>query len=163
MGIRYLKSDDQLISSYTGFNMLTRRNQQLQKDTVGYLPTTDSAATQMNTSFEISNKPNSIKNTLNLLKNDCCYKSRNLSKTQSKLVGSTEIIRGIISQIGDLYTTSVFVAVISQIFAVARLRNTIIESKVIAEGSIEKTLNGKYYNRAVHLHKPMFEACMTLI
>ena len=38
---RYLNRDVQTVSSWTGFNMLTRRNKQVQKDTVGYLPTID--------------------------------------------------------------------------------------------------------------------------
>ena len=50
---RYLNRDDQLVSSWTGFNMLARRNESVLKDTVGYLPTIDSPATQMNTVYEI--------------------------------------------------------------------------------------------------------------
>ena len=39
----------------------------------------------------------------------------------------------------------------------------IIESNVIAEGSSDKVLSGKLYNRSVRFHKLMFEACVRLI
>ena len=54
-------------------------------------------------------------------------------------------------------------AVIGHRFGAAGLRDIVIESKVIGEGSVEKTLNRKPYNRALHFHKFMFEACMRLI
>ena len=37
------------------------------------------------------------------------------------------------------------------------------ESNVIAEGSSDKVLSGKHYNRSVRFHKLMFEACVRLI
>ena len=40
--------------------MLARRNDNVQNDTVGYLPTIDSPATQMSTLFEILNQANSV-------------------------------------------------------------------------------------------------------
>ena len=54
-------------------------------------------------------------------------------------------------------------AVIGQCFSAAGLRDIVIESKVIAEESVEKILSGKHYNRAVRFHKLIFETCMRLI
>ena len=63
---QYLNRDVQTVSTRTGFNMLTRRKKQVQKDVVGYLPTIDAPATQMNTIFKILNNANSVKNAFNL-------------------------------------------------------------------------------------------------
>ena len=63
---RYSCRDLQCVSSWTGFNMLTRRNEYVLKDFVGYLPTIDSPATQMNTVYEVLCKANAIKDNLNL-------------------------------------------------------------------------------------------------
>ena len=38
-----------------------------------------------------------------------------------------------------------------------------IESDAIAEGSIERVLNGKNYNRSLCLHKIFYEALMILL
>ena len=38
-----------------------------------------------------------------------------------------------------------------------------VESGVIAEGSINKVLDGKQYNRDVRLHKPTHETPMRLV
>ena len=48
-------------------------------------------------------------------------------------------------------------------FGDAGLQDLVIESNVIAEGSTEKVLNGKHYNRGIRFHKLMFEACFRLI
>ena len=43
--------------------------------------------------------------------------------------------------------------VIGSRFGDARLRELAVQSDVLAEGSVDKVLNGKQYNRAVRLHK----------
>ena len=40
----------------------------------------------------------------------------------------------------------------------AGLRELEVQSEVVAEGSIERVLEGKNYNRAVRLHKMVYEA-----
>jgi len=47
-------------------------------------------------------------------------------------------------------------------FRDAGLRDLAVESGVIAEGSINKVLDGKQYNRGVRLHKLTYEALMRL-
>ena len=51
---------------------------------------------------------------------------------------------------------------IGKLFGDAGLRDLAVESGVIAEGSINKILDGKQYNRAVRLHKLTYEALMRL-
>ena len=43
------------------------------------------------------------------------------------------------------------------------LREIIIESNVIAEGSVEKIISGKHYNRGMRFHNLMYESCFRLI
>ena len=51
---------------------------------------------------------------------------------------------------------------IGKMFGDAALRDIAVQSGVIAEGSINKVLEGKQYNRAVGFHKFMNEALMRL-
>ena len=45
----------------------------------------------------------------------------------------------------------------------AGLRDVVIESGVIEEGSVDGILTGKACNRTVRFHKLMYETCMRLI
>ena len=53
--------------------------------------------------------------------------------------------------------------VIGTRFGDAGLRELAIESDAIAEGSVERVLNGKNYNRSLCLRKIFFEALMILL
>ena len=48
-------------------------------------------------------------------------------------------------------------------FGDAGLREVAIQSDLVAGGSIDSVLNGKIYNRAVRLHKIVYEALMKLL
>ena len=61
------------------------------------------------------------------------------------------------------HTICVLLSIIGKWFGPAGLRDIIIESGVIEEGSVEAVLNGKAYNRAVRFHKLMYEACTRLV
>lgn len=160
---RYLNSEAQKISSWTGFNMLARKNHQVLQDTIGYLPTIDSPATEMNTVFEILKKADSYKNALNLKSMIIVMDQAIYAKAIEITWKHQDLFADIVLRLGTFHTSCVLMAVIGLRFGSAGLRDVIIESKVIAEGSVEKTLNGKHYNRAVRFHKLMFEACMRLV
>ena len=48
-------------------------------------------------------------------------------------------------------------------FGEAGLRELAIESEAVAEGSTDRVMSGKHYNRAVRLHKVTYEALMRLL
>ena len=160
---QYLNRNVQTLSSWTGFNMLTRRNKQVQKDTVGYLPTIDAPATQMNTLFEILNNANSIKKALTLKSMVVVIDQAIHAQTIEISWKHQELFQDLVLRLGICHTIGMLLAVIGQRVGAAGLRDIIVKSKVIAEGSVEKILNGKHYNRAVRFQKLMFEACMMLI
>ena len=56
------------------------------------------------------------------------------------------------------YTICNFLGIIGKRFLDAGLRDLAVESEVIAEGSVERVLNGQQYNRGVRLHKLLYEA-----
>lgn len=51
-------------------------------------------------------------------------------------------------------------SIIGKMFGREGLRNLAVESRVIAEGSLDKVLEGKQYNQGVRLHKLCYEALM---
>ena len=64
---RYFNKEKQNISSWTGFNIETRRENLVLWDTGGYLPTIDSSATAMNTIYKVLMKARQTKDELKLL------------------------------------------------------------------------------------------------
>ena len=59
----------------------------------------------------------------------------------------------IILRMGTFHTTMTLLAIIGKWFQDAGLRDTCIESGIIAEGSVSDVLGGIMYNRAVRVHK----------
>ena len=62
----FLKCSNQSVSSWTGFNIITRNSNDLTEDAVGYLPTIDASATSMNTVLEILTNDKLIRDALQL-------------------------------------------------------------------------------------------------
>ena len=54
---------------------------------------------------------------------------------------------------GGFHLIMMLLGVIGTRFDDASLRELAVESDAIAEGSTERVLNGKNYNRSLHLHK----------
>ena len=74
-----------------------------------------------------------------------------------------DLFADIIPRLGAFHTISCLLSVIGKRFSPAGLRDVIIESGVIEEGSVDGILTGKAYDRTVRFHKLMYEACMRLI
>ena len=64
--------------------------------------------------------------------------------------------------IGNFHSICKLLSTIGKIFGDAELRDLAVESGVIAEGSINKVIEGKQYNRDVRLHKLTYETLMRL-
>ena len=66
----------------------------------------------------------------------------------------------IILRMGTFHTIMTLLATIGKLFQDAGLRDTCIESRIIAEGSVSGALEGRMYNRAVRVHKYIYEALL---
>ena len=64
---------------------------------------------------------------------------------------------------GVFHTACTTLSIIGKRFQDAGLRDLCVESSVMAEGSVAGVLDGRRYNRAVRLHKLMYEALMGLV
>ena len=63
---------------------------------------------------------------------------------------------------GAFHTMCTLLAIIGKRFQDAGLRDLYVESGVIAEGSVSGVMEGRKYNRAVRLHKLVYEALLRL-
>lgn len=65
--------------------------------------------------------------------------------------------------IGVFHLLMTLLAIIGSLLGDACLRDIAVQSEVVSEGSIDSVLSGKHYNRAVRLHKIMYEAIVQLL
>ena len=64
---------------------------------------------------------------------------------------------------GVFHILMMFMGILYKRFADAGLQDTLVQSSVVAEGSVEQALKGKSYNRGVRLYKLFYETLIRLI
>ena len=109
---------------------------------IAYLDTTDSPATDLK-----------IRDRLNLKVVPCVFDQSFYAKTIEVFWKNRQLFEHLIIMMGGFHLIMMLLGVISTRFGDAGLRELAIESDAIAEGSIERVLNGKNYNRSLCLHK----------
>jgi hypothetical protein len=153
---------NQNIPSWTGFNIKVSDADNAVPDNLGYLPTINAPATNMSTVLEILTQCTQIIHELKLGKLVCVF-------DQALYVKATEIkwklsdkFDDVIIRMGAFHTTCTLLAIIGKRFQDAGLKDICIEAGIIAEGSIGSVLDGRMYNRAVRVHKLMYEALLRI-
>ena len=147
----------QNISSWTGFNITIRRENIVLRDTVGYLPTIHFPASTMNTIYEVLMNTRHTKDELKLkhvviIFDQVIYYFKAVEITWKH----RDLLFDIVPRLGVFHTISCLLSVIGKLFLPADLRDVIIESGVIEEGSLDRVLNGKAYNWIFKFHKLMY-------
>ena len=156
--VRLHASEKQSVPSWTGFNILVRNDHEVVKDNVGYLPTINAPATNMSTVYEVLTKSLQVKDTLNLQSIVVVFDQALYAKATEIKWKHREQFKDLVLRMGVFHTICTFLSVIGKRFQDAGLRDVIIESGVIAKGSVSGVLEGRTYNRAIRCHKLMFEA-----
>ena len=139
---RYLKREDQTVSSWTGFNIQTRKDNCVLKDSIEYLPTIDSPATAMNTVYKILTEAVKTKESLDLGSIVVVFDQAIHAKALDIMWKNVEQFISAIPRLGAFHTTMVLLNIIGNRFGNAGLKDVIIESGVIEEGSTKKVLDG---------------------
>ncbi|KAL1262233.1 hypothetical protein QQF64_007498 [Cirrhinus molitorella] len=150
------------VCSWTGFNILTHNDKSVQEDNIGYLPTINAPATQLSTVHEVLHQSISIMKSLQLNNIVVVFDQALYAKAAEITWKHQELFKNIILRMGVFHTTCTFMATIGKRFADAGLRDLCVEAGVIADGSVSGVIDGHRYNRAVRLHKLLYEAFLRL-
>lgn len=159
---RLVHPDNQITPSWTGFNIRTRDQTLISEDIVGYLPTINAPATELTTVFEILKQSDLIRKQLSLESLVLVLDQALYAKAVEIAWKHKELFSKIIFRMGTFHTIMNILGIIGKRFQDAGLKDVCIESGIVAEGSIKGVLEGKQYNRAVRLHKCVYEALMRL-
>ena len=152
-----------LIPGWTGLNIKVCYRVVVVESTIGYLDTTDSPATDLKTAYEVLSGGCEIKNRIQLSAVVCVLDQAFYAKAMEVYWEHKELFDGIVIMMGGFHLLLMLLGVIGSRFRDAGHRELAVQSNVVAEGSVDKSLNGKQYNRGVHLHKCVYEALMRLL
>ena len=142
---------------------MTRDKLAVNQDTVGYLPTINAPAAAMNTVIEVLTQALKIKESLGLKEIVCVFDQALYAKAADITWKHPEKFQPIVLRMGVFHTMCNFLGVIGKRCLDAGLRDLAVEPEVIAEGSVDRVLNGQQYNRGVRLHKLLYEALKRLV
>ena len=65
--------------------------------------------------------------------------------------------------LGIFHLLMMYIGTLNKQFSDAKLKDALIQSSIIAEGSIDSALRGKCYNRCVRLYKTAYECLLHLV
>ena len=160
--VRHENRKSQCIPSWTGFNIMTRDQEIVSEDKLGYLPTINAPATNLSTVNEVLMQSLSIAKKLALEDIAVCFDQALYSKACEIVWKEPEKLRPVVLTMGTFHTICNLMSIIGKRFTDAGLRDIAVESGVLAEGSVDAALESRQYNRAVHLHKLVYEALLRM-
>ena len=161
--VRLVDVENQKINGWTGFNIRTRNNVSVSQDSIGYLPTVNAPATNMSTVHEVLDRAVKIKDALDIEELVCVFDQALYSKAAEIKWKHPDEFNAVILRMGAFHTICNLLAIIGKRFKDAGLRDIVVESGIIAEGSIDRVMEGRKYNRGVRLHKLIYEALLRLM
>ena len=68
----------------------------------------------------------------------------------------------VVLRLGAFQICNTFLAVLGKRFGEAGLQDLLVESGVVAAGSVQAVLDGRHYNRGIRAHKLVWEALSRL-
>ena len=162
--VRKLKTHPSLlVPGWTGLNIKVRGNVVVVESTIGYLDTLDSPAADLKTAYEVLSRGCEIRDRLQLKAVACVFDQAFYAKAMEVYWKHKTLFDGVVVMMGGFHLLMMLLGVIGSRFGDAGIRELAVQSDVVAEGSIDKVISGKHYNRAVRLHKIVYEALMRVL
>lgn len=145
------------LPGWTGFNMhLTPTIGPLSK--IHYLPVIEASSTEHSTIKTILQHITAMADKLETQTVIAVFDQAIYAKVQEQIWMNPTIAERIIVRLGEFHTVMSFLAVLGKRFSCSGLEDILVESGVVALGSMNTVLNGHMYNRAIMAHKLLYEA-----
>lgn len=119
--VRQLDSQQQAVSSWTGFNIKIRDNVDIRKDNIGYLPTINAPATKLSTVQEILQHCHNIKDQLQLDSIVCVTDQAIYAKLVEIVSSNPTIYEPIVLRMGGFHTCNVLINIIGMLIFFSQL------------------------------------------
>lgn len=155
----FLKSIDAercTIPSWTGFHTLLQGDGTLKKSALYYLPVIEASPTEMSTENTILKRSVQIAVQLELDHIVLVFDQAIYAKAQQIRWKDNDFTQRIVIRLGEFHTCMSYLS--RKTFGDAGLQDILIESKVVAPGSISGVISGHHYNRSMRAHKLLYES-----
>ena len=130
------------IPSWTGFNINLHKNKFIIHSNIGYLDCLDAPARAICTIYCMMEYSLQIKDQLNVKSIVCVYDQAIYAKTYQINCKEQEKFQDLFWMMETFHIILTFLAVISSRFKDAGLRDILIQSSVVAEGSVDTIFTG---------------------
>ena len=156
------KNENKVLPGWTGFNIQLKGNDIPPLTNIGYLPVIDASPVEMATIKTILDRSIAIADELGLENIDLVADQAIYSKLQEIRWHDESYSKRLVIRMGEFHTCMAFLACIGKRFGDAGLQDVLIESGVVASGSVTGVLNGHHYNRSIRSLKLFCEALQKL-
>ena len=154
----------QHIPSWTGFFIKIRQDVPIRPSKVGYLDCLDAPATEMSTIYHMLERALRIKSQLKVKSIVCVYDQAIYAKAYQIKCKEPEKFKSVFLMMGTFHIIMTLLAVIAARFKDAGLKDLVIQSVLVAEGSVDTMFSGsRAYKRAVRVYKILYESFSRLL
>ena len=150
------------IPSWSAFNAIKFSDKIPQKSIIGYCPVIDAAPTELSTVYTLLCRSLDMAKQLGQQSALVVLDQAIYAKAIEITWNHTEEFKNIVLRMGAFHISCNFLGVIGKRFGDAGLADVLVESNIVAAGSINGVIDGTHYNRAVRAHKIMYEALFRL-
>ena len=146
------------IPHWTAFFVQLSTGAAPRQNVIGYCPTIPSSPTELTTVHSLLRKSLAMADQLGQVDCPIVLDQAIYAKAQEIIWQNPEEFKRVVLRLGSFHITCAYLAVIGKRFGDAGLEDLFIESTVLASGSASGVLEGRHYNRAMRIHKLLYEA-----
>ena len=143
----------QVIPAWTAFNIKIIEGRGLRESCVGYCPVIEASPTELPTVYTILQRSLQMADQLGQRDVIVVFDQAIYAKALEIVWQNPQEFQCVVLRMGTFHTVCAFLAAIGKRFSGARLEDVLIESGIVATGSVSGVLQGKHYNRAIRTHK----------
>ena len=155
-------NNTQTVPGWTGFNAMLHSDDAPVYSSVGYCPVIEASPTELDTVYTLLKRSVTMGQKLGqhgiiIVMDQAIY-----AKAQEIVLQKSGEFQNVVLRMGSFHVITTFLVVIGKRFADAGLVDILIESGVVAFGSMNGVLEGRHYNRAIRAHRIVLEALFRL-
>lgn len=160
--IKEVHHNPRKLPSWKHFNQGMWTSSENEKTAIHYMPLIEAPATDINTINTILVRSIAIADQLNLKKIVLVFDQAIYAKIQELRWKHHIYAERTIVRMGEFHTIMSYLSILGKRFNSGGLGDIMVESGVVAAGSLPSVLSGKHYNRAARAHKLVYEALSRL-
>ena len=154
---------EQYIPRWTGFNIRVRDQVLVMESTVHYLDCLGAPATEIATIQEVMERALKMKDTLKISGIACVFDQSIFEKAAEIKWKSPEKYKDCVLVLGAFHMITSFMSILAKRFEDTGLRDTLVQTGILADGPVNSAISGRMYNRGIRSNKLAYEAFYTLL